>query len=758
MLTTNTQINSPSLQRTSLKSSKVPLFQQKEPRLVPAMAKDLPMPSSSQLRALLAPQIRFSGHKLTDRDYTVTPDPDYDLNAYMASKTLRALQMRDLYKKHENDPSHLKLNLNLSSGSPNRGESALADNLLLLEKPTDVLIDSQAGPASIPALMMTRLFSGMLREATGGAMSGGKRFMGRYANVRLGPVGMYLGGENRAVQIRRELVNEDFQMRVGLVMLATGEKNRDKVASDLSGNENFNALQALAYGENGIVDAILIGEDKVLTREGLNSFYKMKNFTPEQIEEFNQDALNVDEIADNPAFQNLLIPLADFSPGSVVPDSVLQSGDRPRPYFTFREKPKAEAPKGESKAEVKEEKQDQKDASEGEQKAEAQADTRKPAKLPELRVGMRGMDDPDFKIQHRSRYLNLMPSATADKPSQVEIDGARPSQGLIYDDMIVYNDAFDMDTAAQITESLQALKQKKLEQKDPSNIKLLLNSPGGDVRAAYKISNELDSGGKIKTDVIVDGMAASCGAWLLANATGNKLATPQARIMIHQPSISAIRGANPTLGNQSADYMDSLYRHIAGVISRATGRDRVEVETDLNQDTWLNPLEAMFYGSLKDNKGLLDGILVGPNQAIVREDVLDYLKTDPKAQEYITHKFGPSTKSGANVEKYLEARLQMLRTPKRQWKKQDEQDPFNDPVRTIMQIATHSAKDLDKIERLKGSATRPWDKTETRTIDHFIVGRGQYLPSNYWNQDEPEIAPERVNPRKRNASHLDEVV
>lgn len=751
MLNTNHQISPALAQRPLARKAMHQSARAEKPTDLPVRAKSLEMPTGHQLKALLAPQIKFSGHQLTERDYTVTPDPDYELNAYMASKTLRTLQMRDLYKKHEQDPSHLKLNLNLTSGSPNRGESALADNLLLLEKPTDILIDSQAGPASIPALMMTRLFSGMLREATGGAMSGGKRFMGRYANIQLGPVGMYLGGENRAVQIRRELVNEDFQMRVGLVMLATGETNRDKVASDLSGNENFNALQALAYGENGIVDAILLGENKVLTREGLNSFYKMKHFTPEQIEEFNQDALNVDEIADNPAFQNLLIPLGDFSPGSVVPDSVIESGERPGSYFSFREKPKAEALKSASK--TQESKTEEKTSEADAGKAESSVAASKETKLPELKVGMRGMDDPDFKVVQRSRYLNLMPSATADKPAQIEIEGARPSQGLIYDDMIVYNDSFDMDTAAQITESLRALKQKKLEQKDPSHIKLLLNSPGGDVRAAYKISNELDSGGKIKTDVIVDGMAASCGAWLLANATGNKLATPQARIMIHQPSISAIRGANPTLGNQSADYMDSLYRHIAGVISRATGRERAEVETDLNQDTWLNPLEAMFYGSLKDNKGLLDGILVGPNQAIVREDVLHYLKTDPRAQEYLAQKFGPSPESGEHVEKYLDARLQMLRTPKRQWKKQDEQDPFNDPVRTIMQIATQSAKDLDKIERLKGSATRPWDQSETRTIDHFIVGRGQYLPSQYWNEAEPEPLPAR--PRKRNADHFE---
>jgi ATP-dependent Clp protease protease subunit len=367
----------------------------------------------------------------------------------------------------------------------------------------------------------------------------------------------------------------------------------------------------------------------------------------------------------------------------------------------------------------------------------------------ELVVGVRGLDEQDFTLNKKSHFLDTTVNALSDKPVHIQIQGAKPSQGILYDDAIIFNDSFDLETAGQITQGLRALKAKKLRQTNPSNIKIVINSPGGDVRAAEKLTNELDGLGKIKADVIVNGRAASCGAWLLASATGNKLATPQSRIMIHQPSISFIRGSTYKLGNQSADNINRLYKHISGVIAKGTGRDRAQVEHDLNQDTWMNPLEAMFYGSIKDNKGLLDGILVGPNQAITRQDVLDYLRTDTTVQHYLTRKFGAED----NVRQYLESRLEQLTQPKTQWKKTDDADPFNNPVRTMMQVAAHSARNLEQIDGLKASATRPWTTDKSHAIDQFLVGRYRTLPGNYWNSsggsEEPIPSEEANRSQKR---------
>jgi ATP-dependent Clp protease protease subunit len=504
------------------------------------------------------------------------------------------------------------------------------------------------------------------------------------------------------------------------------------------------------------VDAILVGEDKVLTRDGLNTFYRMKGFNPEQIVEFNEDNWNLDEIVENPKYESLLVPLATFSPGSVVPEKVATSSDRPSPYLAFNapDKKRVADKVTEKVVVVKEPDKTEPSKSETVTSKETDESGTEPEKShkstgtstdseEELLVGVRGIDDTDFTLHKKSHFLDASVNELSDKPLHIQIQGAHPSKGILYDDTIHFNDSFDLETAEQITQGLRALKAKKLKQSDPSNIKIVINSPGGDVRAAQKITNALDGMGKIKTDVIVNGRAASCGAWLLASATGNKLATPQARIMIHQPSISFIRGTTYKLGNQSADNINRSYKHISGVISKATGRDRELVEKDLNQDTWMNPLEAMFYGSLKDNKGLLDGILVGSNQAITRQDVLDYLKTDTTTQGYLTKKFGPDD----NVAKYLESRLDQLTKPKTQWKKADEADPFNDPVRTIMQVAARSARNIDQIDGLKASATRPWTSDDSHAIDQFVIGRRRTLPVEYWNSAEPgePISP-GVNP------------
>lgn len=718
----------------------------------------LPNIEAHHYKAVIAPQIKF-GHQLTERDYTVTPNPDSEMNAYMASKTMRALQLRDLYKKQEDDGSHLKLDLNVLNGIPTSGEQALADNLLFLERPTDVLVDHEAGPASVPTLMMTRLYNGLLRDASGSGATqqGGKRFISRHASISLGPMSTIMGGDNKSIQIRREKFNEEFQMRAALIMLATGETDHDKVVEDLSSSQEFNALQSLAYGEHGLVDAILVGEDKVLTREGLNTFYRLKKFSPEQIAEFNEDNWNLDQIAEDPDYQELLVPLSKFSPGSVVPDNVLKNGNRPSPYLAFNapekkrvaDKPTEKiviASEPDSKPEpLKSTSEDSNDATSGTGKEPAKTipSASKSDTNEELLVGVRSLDDTDFKVNKKSNFLDAPINEVSDKPLHIQIQGAKPSRGVLYDDTIFFNDGFDMETAEQITQGLRALKSKKLKQTDPSHVKIVINSPGGDVRAAEKLTNELDGMGNIKTDVIVNGMAASCGAWLLASATGNKLATPQARIMIHQPSINIIRGSTYKLGNQSADNINRLYKHLSGAISKGTGRDRELVEKDLNQDTWMNPLEALFYGSLKDDKGLLDGILVGSNQAITRHDVLDYLKTDSKVQAYLTQKFGTED----NVTKYLESRLQLLSKPKSQWKQPNTDDPFNDAVRTIMQVAARSARNIDQIDSLKGSATRPWTADTNRTIDQFIVGRRRILPADYWNSAPGEESEAELHPR-----------
>ena len=82
-----------------------------------------------------------------------------------------------------------------------------------------------------------------------------------------------------------------------------------------------------------------------------------------------------------------------------------------------------------------------------------------------------------------------------------------------------------------------------LEAEDPEkDIQLYINSPGGSVTAGLAIYDTMQF---IKPDVstICIGQAASMAATLLASgAKGKRFSLPNARILIHQPSLSGLAG------------------------------------------------------------------------------------------------------------------------------------------------------------------------------------------------------------------------
>jgi ATP-dependent Clp protease protease subunit len=686
-------------------------------------AQSFARPDAAHFKAQVAPAFsrpKF-GHILTEMDYTVSPNPDHYINSYMASKTLRALALRHMAKREQGDNSTLKLVLNSLKGLWETDESALAEGLLLLDSPVDVLIDSFAGPGSLPALLMARLMGGTVTGPDGQLKPvHGRRFMNRNALLTMGPLNMRLGGTNHNTQVGREGGNETFQERVRLVALATGETDFEKISKDLNGQRQLNALQALTYGKHGLIDAILIGEDKVLTRQGLEAFFQKSpqyRDNPKQAREFLSDSLNLDQIVRDKRFQDLLIPLASYSPASIVPNQAVLDEKRPSHY-----------------SRMKDILLEEKDATLGE----------------DLLVGARLLGDQKVQFMPRIPFLDASVSAMPDLPAHLQMENALTGEGLFYDDAIIFNDSFTMETAHQIVEGLKALKQKKLAEKDPSHIKIFINSPGGDIRAGLAIDQAIDGLGKIKTDVIVNGMAASCGAWLLANASGNKLATPMSRIMIHQPSTGYTYAQTNELANQFADNIEDLNKHIAGVIARTTGRDPRTVKRELTQDTWLNTLEAMFYGSLEQGKGLLDGIVVGPNKVITREDVLEYLKTEPKIQAYLTENFGKEN----NVEKYLEHYFSQFMDPKKDWQTPDLRDPFANSLKTIFAVALRSGRKFSEVDKLRGSATRKRDDSDTRPINQFIIGQKPMMMGGFGDhaassreketQHPPELSPGQI--------------
>lgn len=142
-----------------------------------------------------------------------------------------------------------------------------------------------------------------------------------------------------------------------------------------------------------------------------------------------------------------------------------------------------------------------------------------------------------------------------------------------------------------------------LELQDPGKaITLVINSPGGSVDAGFAVWDQVKLVSSPIT-TIVTGLAASMGSVLSLCATsGKRLATENARIMIHQPSIGGpITGQATDLDIHAREILKTKSRLI-DLYVEATKQSREVIERAIDRDTWMSAQEAKDFG-------LLDGIV-----------------------------------------------------------------------------------------------------------------------------------------------------
>jgi ATP-dependent Clp protease protease subunit len=134
-----------------------------------------------------------------------------------------------------------------------------------------------------------------------------------------------------------------------------------------------------------------------------------------------------------------------------------------------------------------------------------------------------------------------------------------------------------------------------LEQEDAETpIKVFINSPGGSADDGFAIFDMLRFVScPVKT--ISSGLTASAATIiLLAASRGNRLALPNSRIMIHQPSVG-VQGSASDI-KITAEQILKLRDRANRLIAEETGQTLQKIEEDTNRDYWLSPAEALEYG------------------------------------------------------------------------------------------------------------------------------------------------------------------
>jgi len=134
-----------------------------------------------------------------------------------------------------------------------------------------------------------------------------------------------------------------------------------------------------------------------------------------------------------------------------------------------------------------------------------------------------------------------------------------------------------------------------LESEDPDkDVSLYINSPGGVVYSGLAIYDTMQF---IKPDVqtICFGVAMSMGSLLLTGgAPGKRMALPNSRILIHQPS-GGFEGQSSDIEIHAREILQ-LRQHVDEIYAHHTGQTVEQVHEDMDRDRYLTAEQAREYG------------------------------------------------------------------------------------------------------------------------------------------------------------------
>jgi ATP-dependent Clp protease, protease subunit len=134
-----------------------------------------------------------------------------------------------------------------------------------------------------------------------------------------------------------------------------------------------------------------------------------------------------------------------------------------------------------------------------------------------------------------------------------------------------------------------------LESSDPEkDISIYVNSPGGSIYAGLAIYDTIQF---IKPDVatICVGIAMSMGSLLLTGgAKGKRMALPNSRILIHQPS-AGFQGQSSDIEIHAREVLKTRKR-VDEIYAHHTGQSEEQVHADMERDRFFTAEQAADYG------------------------------------------------------------------------------------------------------------------------------------------------------------------
>lgn len=155
---------------------------------------------------------------------------------------------------------------------------------------------------------------------------------------------------------------------------------------------------------------------------------------------------------------------------------------------------------------------------------------------------------------------------------------------------VMLSGEINKESAEKIINQLLILEQEDSEKE----IKIFINSPGGDVDAGYAIYDMVRF---ISCPVLMIGtglVASAASLVLLAVPAERRVGLPNSTYLIHQP-MSGMKGVASDIEIYSKQ-IEKLRLKLDTVIATATNKTVEEVKNDTERDHWLFSDEAKEYG------------------------------------------------------------------------------------------------------------------------------------------------------------------
>lgn len=132
-----------------------------------------------------------------------------------------------------------------------------------------------------------------------------------------------------------------------------------------------------------------------------------------------------------------------------------------------------------------------------------------------------------------------------------------------------------------------------LDARSEDDITLVIDSPGGDVTGIFTIVDTmLVLRSRVNTRCV--GLAASAAAVILAAGTGIRSASPNSRVLLHQPH-GGVTGSAKDIEIQARE-IAYLRRRVEEILSERTGQPIEKIREDTDRDYWLTAEAAKEYG------------------------------------------------------------------------------------------------------------------------------------------------------------------